>query len=428
MFTLIVPPSQLTFFSFSLSYATDCIRNVFCPNQIGKKPTQQQQQQKNSKKKRRTYATLLLCVFVNKEKGISMPFHRIEECNRGNLKRLGGRMHSKVNGRFITVILHNDQIYCIDSCCFHASGPLGDGPVKDIEDIPTIRCMWHNIIVSLDTGERITQECLLPGELDGGEHLPQSMSFPLRPQGGSGKAKRHGEKVQRVHLLREVPYEGVDSDRFPIEVDLDPNYDAEVRSDIVACNPQYARMCMEIQQRKIDNGRAKYKDDAGERNEEAEIQTMFMRTLLHSMQTANVGAPAPSSSSTGGSAAAAISGAAAARSSDAAGRSPLSFSSNSSLSNSRGVSPTNSLTSLPSSLPSPFLGQVTIHKNDKMDDTLLPALTTEKSDFVARFGGHVPLRGGIDDDEPAPFDPHDASSPKGPPGNPRAATPPPRQQ
>ena len=90
-----------------------------------------------------------------------MPWYRVEDCNRENIERLGGRLHQKVNGRFVTILLHNEQLFCIDSCCYHASGPVGEGPVTDIEDIPTIRCMWHNMLFALDTGERISQETRL---------------------------------------------------------------------------------------------------------------------------------------------------------------------------------------------------------------------------------------------------------------------------
>jgi nitrite reductase/ring-hydroxylating ferredoxin subunit len=238
-----------------------------------------------------------------------MPFERVEDCNRENIARLGGRLHSKVKGRFITVLLHRDQLYCIDSCCFHASGPLGEGPVMDIEDIPTIRCQWHNFIIALDTGERVTQEVLLPGEELGLSHQPVAMSFPLRPQGTAGKPKRGGEQLQRVHAVREVDYseKGVARERWPIEVEISDAYPAPVRSDVSACNQQYARMCMTIQQRRIDSGALVFRDGAGddeggeggEEDEAKKAEIAFYRTLLHSLQATTLAGSSrsPSSSS-----------------------------------------------------------------------------------------------------------------------------------
>ena len=219
-----------------------------------------------------------------------MPFVRVDDCNRDNIQRLGGRMHATVQGRFVTVLLHGGELFCIDSCCFHASGPLGEGPVMDIEDIPTIRCQWHNMIIALDTGERVTQQILLPGEAQGLQHHPVAMSFPLRPQGTAGKARRHGEYVQRVHPVRAVECAGADPGRWPIEIDLDADVHRAhpAQSDQVACNPQYARMCITMQQRKIDTGALLHREGAGEsdENDQREIQNSFVRSLVQTLQTA----------------------------------------------------------------------------------------------------------------------------------------------
>ena len=45
-------------------------------------------------------------------------------------------------GRFVSVIQHAGRLYCIDSVCFHAGGPLALGEIEDIEAQPCLVCPW----------------------------------------------------------------------------------------------------------------------------------------------------------------------------------------------------------------------------------------------------------------------------------------------
>eukprot|EP00890_Picochlorum_soloecismus_P005765 jgi/Picsp_1/618/NSC_00614-R1_rieske domain-containing isoform 1 len=42
------------------------------------------------------------------------------------------RYHTKVGGRYVSVIRYKDALYCLDSVCFHAGGPLGLGDIEDV--------------------------------------------------------------------------------------------------------------------------------------------------------------------------------------------------------------------------------------------------------------------------------------------------------
>ncbi|PBJ78602.1 hypothetical protein BCY84_04246 [Trypanosoma cruzi cruzi] len=91
--------------------------------------------------------------------------------------------------RFVTVLLHNGKLYAIDSPCYHASGPLGEGELMDLEDSHTatsvacLRCPWHNILVAIDTGEIVEvhpDTSAVRGKDDGRREFA-APSYPLRP-------------------------------------------------------------------------------------------------------------------------------------------------------------------------------------------------------------------------------------------------------
>eukprot|EP00760_Papus_ankaliazontas_P005151 PhM_4_TR12422/c0_g1_i1/m.86821 len=93
------------------------------------------------------------------------------------------RKHKEIEGRIVTILAHKGKVHCLDTVCYHAGGPLGRGPITDIEDLDTacIRCTWHSYCVALETGERVYQSC----DMVGGKLVP----------GGWKK----GPKQQRVH-------------------------------------------------------------------------------------------------------------------------------------------------------------------------------------------------------------------------------------
>eukprot|EP00887_Chlorella_sp_A99_P005342 scaffold1.g5342.t1 len=66
----------------------------------------------------------------------------------------GNRLHIHVDGRYVSLIQHEGTVYCLDSICFHAGGPLTLGDIEDIEQQPCLVCPWHYYRVSLKDGSK----------------------------------------------------------------------------------------------------------------------------------------------------------------------------------------------------------------------------------------------------------------------------------
>jgi nitrite reductase/ring-hydroxylating ferredoxin subunit len=140
---------------------------------------------------------------------------------RGN----GNRAHTVVDGRRVTVIAlasidgsgrEAQQLYCIDTACGHAGGPLGAGAIEDIENVPCIRCPWHNYVFALDTGERVHREFELPdGPPSDGctftADRPAARKWPTAKPG----SMRRGRREQRVFPVAADAGSGVISIDFP---------------------------------------------------------------------------------------------------------------------------------------------------------------------------------------------------------------------
>lgn len=61
-----------------------------------------------------------------------------------------------LEGRTITVLLHEGKPYCLDSKCYHMGGPLGElGDIEEYNGTSCIRCPWHNYRFSLETGGQL---------------------------------------------------------------------------------------------------------------------------------------------------------------------------------------------------------------------------------------------------------------------------------
>lgn len=153
----------------------------------------------------------------------------------------GYRAHFTVDGRYITVVLHRKtgMLYCLDSPCYHAAGPLGEGPLVDIEDIPCIRCPWHNYLISLDTGCEVTIPALPPNFGNDGVYRPPT--FPLEPAVATGPPQR-GPVVQRMHACGTMP----NGEIFVTIEDLATMRQRPMRSDTNACHEKRGALSMEI--------------------------------------------------------------------------------------------------------------------------------------------------------------------------------------
>ncbi|GAX83392.1 hypothetical protein CEUSTIGMA_g10817.t1 [Chlamydomonas eustigma] len=69
----------------------------------------------------------------------------------------GGRIHAKIEGRYVSVLRLNGNLHAIDSICFHAGGPLGIGEIEDLNGKNCIICPWHHYKIDIETGEKYYQ-------------------------------------------------------------------------------------------------------------------------------------------------------------------------------------------------------------------------------------------------------------------------------
>jgi len=61
------------------------------------------------------------------------------------LPREGERLHTCIEGRYITIFRRHGTLSAIDSVCHHAGGPMTLGEVRDIEELgglSVVLCPW----------------------------------------------------------------------------------------------------------------------------------------------------------------------------------------------------------------------------------------------------------------------------------------------
>ena len=99
----------------------------------------------------------------------------------------GGRLHVRVQGRFVTLFRRRGRLSAIDSICHHAGGPLTLGGLQDIEDlgVTVVLCPWHKFMVDVHLGTNAYQSL----EMVGGK---------LTKTGW-----KQGKMVQRTHAVME---------------------------------------------------------------------------------------------------------------------------------------------------------------------------------------------------------------------------------
>ncbi|CCW69232.1 unnamed protein product [Phytomonas sp. Hart1] len=172
-------------------------------------------------------------------------------------ERLGqqrGRAHFLLTEpyRYVTVILSPrpsdpHRLFCIDSSCYHAAGPLGEGNIVEIENILCICCPWHRYLVSIENGKEVfvqTDQSKSSGVIanrnDGSVGLtPSTRGVPASP----GASVTCGKVVQRTHKA----YLDETTSVLTIEVDDDEVIRSNpLKSDYSSQDIQYGGMCMQI--------------------------------------------------------------------------------------------------------------------------------------------------------------------------------------
>jgi len=72
------------------------------------------------------------------------------------------RYHVCIDGRFVSVIRPTPgRIFCIDSICFHAGGPLALGDIEEINETSCLVCPWHFYHCSLSDGQKFYQQATM---------------------------------------------------------------------------------------------------------------------------------------------------------------------------------------------------------------------------------------------------------------------------
>lgn len=107
-------------------------------------------------------------------------------CDSG-LPKEGDRLHTCVEGRYVTIFRHKSVLSSIDSVCHHASGPLTLGKIQDIEelDMTVVLCPWHNWMVCINKGVKAYRG------VDIINGVPKPSGWKI------------GKVVQRAHIVRE---------------------------------------------------------------------------------------------------------------------------------------------------------------------------------------------------------------------------------
>ena len=134
-------------------------------------------------------------------------WHRIAEPGALELAP-ENRLHLKIDGRYVSIIKYQERLYCLDSVCFHAGGPLALGDIEELdggkmmmpatgettttseqtardgggkksEKIPCLVCPWHFYHVSLRDGDKWYQAAQA-GE-DGKLHPGRQHHFVYTP-------------------------------------------------------------------------------------------------------------------------------------------------------------------------------------------------------------------------------------------------------
>ncbi|GIM12859.1 hypothetical protein Vretimale_16093 [Volvox reticuliferus] len=109
-------------------------------------------------------------------------------CKEGDWLACELLLHPAVQGRYVTVLRIDGKLYCIDSICFHAGGPLGIGDIEDVNGHKCLVCPWHFYKIDVQTGDKYYQGVeFKDGKMLGGEWKSNGVRQRVHPvieQGG----------------------------------------------------------------------------------------------------------------------------------------------------------------------------------------------------------------------------------------------------
>ncbi|CAJ1993794.1 hypothetical protein conserved [Leishmania donovani] len=183
-----------------------------------------------------------------------MPIHQYEGWSYERLRQQRNRAHFLLEDpyRYVTVLLISkpgrpEELKCIDSPCYHAAGPLGEGDIVEIEDLLCLRCPWHRYLVNIENGEEILLK-VDPASEQGAGMVGRHAALPTYPMHfadppAEGVTVVHGEKVQRVHRAWLEETTGILSIEVAEEAVMRQH---PVKSDKPAGNVKNGGICMQI--------------------------------------------------------------------------------------------------------------------------------------------------------------------------------------
>lgn len=183
-----------------------------------------------------------------------MPIHQYDGWSYERLRARRNRAHFLLEDpyRYVTVLLVSkpgrpSELKCIDSPCYHANGPLGEGDIVEIEDMLCIKCPWHRYLVNIENGEEILFEVDVNSPQGAGlvgRHAPLPTYPMLAPDPAAGGVTVvHGKKVQRVHRAWLDEATGILSIEIAEEAVMRQQ---PVRSDKPAASIKDGGVCMQI--------------------------------------------------------------------------------------------------------------------------------------------------------------------------------------
>ena len=138
------------------------------------------------------------------------PFVRVAEL--AALANDGDRVHVHLGGRHITLLNHAGEVYCLDSLCYHAGGPLAIGDIEEVDGRACLSCPWHLYKVTLDTGERLygatrfdDRGALVPDGVATAGRRQRTHEVQRRPDGWYVRLRLDGELESDKFATRDVP-------------------------------------------------------------------------------------------------------------------------------------------------------------------------------------------------------------------------------
>ena len=138
------------------------------------------------------------------------PFVKV--CELDELRRHGDRVHVLLGDRHVSLIFHRGEVYCLDSLCYHAGGPLGIGDIEDVGGGACLSCPWHLYKVTLDTGERLygatrfdDRGALVPDGVATAGRRQRTHEVQRRPDGWYVRLRLDGELESDKFATRDVP-------------------------------------------------------------------------------------------------------------------------------------------------------------------------------------------------------------------------------